>query len=100
MITSKEWDKIMSFTGYGSTKRPIDSYTTKPDLSGSAYSIDSTKYDVSKNIYDLAGNVFEWTLKPSYSNSRVRRGGKYNNSSSSASYSDGYFPYRNDSDIR
>ncbi len=64
MITSKEWEKIMNFTGYGSAKRPTNTYTTKPDLSGSAYKDNNpAQYDVSKNIYDMAGNVDEYTLK-------------------------------------
>ena len=62
MITSGEWDLIMEYTEYGSATRGTDTYTTKPDLSGSAYATDSTKYDISKNIYDLAGNVSEYTL--------------------------------------
>lgn len=80
MITSGEWDRIMSFTKYGSMQRGTDTYTTKPDLSGSAYKGTTDAYDVSKNIYDLAGNVFEWTLTvpsdPPYNDrSRIDRGG-------------------------
>ena len=84
MITSKEWDAIMTFTGYGSAKRPMNTYTTTPDKSGSEYKGTTNTYtytelygspyegttdtytdpyDISKNIYDLAGNVGEWTLE-------------------------------------
>ena len=87
MITSKEWDAIMSFTGYGKAKRAIGTYTTNPDKSGTAYKTDSTKYDVAKNIYDLAGNVYDWTLEASYNLARVCRGGWYNDSVYSASSS-------------
>ena len=77
MITSKEWDTIMTFTGYGSTKRGTDTYTTNPDLSGSAYKGTTDTYDLTKNIYDLAGNVFEWTLNDSFTFSRIGRGGDF-----------------------
>ena len=77
MITSKEWDTIMTFTGYGSTKRTTDTYTTTPDLSGSEYKDKPGEYDLTKNIYDLAGNVFEWTLKADGTDYRVFRGGNY-----------------------
>ena len=85
MITSKEWDTIMTFTEYGDTKRATDTYTTKPDLSGSAYKGTADTYDLTKNIYDLAGNVWEWTLKASYTSSRVSRGGSCGFGSNSAS---------------
>ena len=39
-ITSKEWDRIMTFKNS-----------------------DPAVYDETHNIYDLAGNLFEWTLK-------------------------------------
>ena len=77
----------MTYTGYGSTIRPINTYTSEPDLSGSAYSTDSTQYDVSKNIYDLAGNVFEFTLKAGSASVRASRGGGCSSSSYSASTS-------------
>ena len=80
MISSKQWDEIIAFTGYGKTKRGNDTYTTKPDLSGSAYSTDNTQYDKAKNIYDLAGNLSEWTI----SVSRVSRGNYYNQSAISS----------------
>ena len=83
MITSKEWNTIMTFTGYGDAKRAASTYTTKPDLSGSAYKGTSDTYDLTKNIYDLAGNVWEWTLKVSFANGRVIRGGSYGGSSAS-----------------
>lgn len=75
MITNKEWDAIMSFTGYGSAKRALGTYTTRPDLSGAAYKDSNPEqYDVSKNIYDMAGNVVDWTLTPYDSYRRVSRG--------------------------
>lgn len=113
MITSKEWDAIMSFTGYGSGTRPINTYTTTPDKSGSEYKVTTTNtdlsgtayeeeidtytdtYDVSKNIYDLAGNVTEWTLKADFTfDYRYYRGGSYVRSDSDypASYSNHYYP--------
>ena len=85
MITSKEWDTIMSFTEYGDTKRAASTYTTKPDLSGSAYKGTTDTYDLTKNIYDLAGNVGEWTLKALSTNGRFYRGGNYSGDSYSAS---------------
>ena len=116
MISSKQWDEIMTFTGYGSTKRAKNTYlnydstsdkTTAPDLSGSAYSTDNTQYDVSKNIYDLAGNVKEYTLKAYNTNVRTRRGGSYNDSVGSAPstnysayYSDAYSPYNSATNVR
>ena len=89
MITSEEWDTIMTFTEYGYTKRAASTYTAKPDLSGSAYKGTKDTYDLTKNIYDLAGNVNEWTLKAGYTDwngARVFRGGGYVNDSCSASY--------------
>lgn len=62
MITSKQWDEILKFTEYNNATRALNTYTNKPDVSGSAYATNLTLYDVSKNIYDLAGNLREWTL--------------------------------------
>ena len=62
-------------TGYGNVKRGNDTYTTKPDLSASAYATNKEQYDVSKNIYDLAGNVRECTLKTAEDDRRTYRGG-------------------------
>ena len=75
MISSKQWDAIMAYTGYGNVKRGNDTYTTKPDLSASAYATNKEQYDVSKNIYDLAGNVRECTLKAAEDDRRTYRGG-------------------------
>lgn len=87
MITSKEWDTIMTFTGYGKTKRAASTYTNTngPDLSGSAYKGTTDTYDLTKNIYDLAGNVWEWTLKAHSTYDRVIRGGSYRDDNFSAS---------------
>lgn len=97
MITSKEWNTIMTFTGYGNTARATDTYTTKPDLSGSAYKGTADTYDLTKNIYDLAGNVWEWTLKVWHSYDRVVRGGKFNYDYHSADNSYLMDPVSNDS---
>ena len=86
MITSKEWNTIMTFTtGYGDAKRATSTYTTKPDLSGSAYKGTTDTYDLTKNIYDLAGNVVEWTLNAYDTFCRVTRGGDYYYDNNSAS---------------
>lgn len=93
MITSKEWNTIMTFTGYGDAKRAESTYTTKPDLSGSAYKGTTDTYDLTKNIYDLAGNVCEWTLTAgSSTRSRVSRGGSYGFDNDSASSAGGVLP--------
>ena len=90
MITSKEWNTIMTFTGYGDAKRATSTYTNTsgPDLSGSAYKGTTDTYDLTKNIYDLAGNVVEWTLKASDTDCRVLCGGDYGYDDIPASYTD------------
>ncbi len=89
MITSKEWDTIMSFTGYGNATRSTTTYSafprmTVPELSGSAYKNTTDTYDVSKNIFDLAGNVCEDTY-PINDGSFVRSRGSHFGSNSKAS---------------
>ena len=99
MITSKEWDTIMNFTGYGSTKRDENTYTTEPDLSGSAYKDSNpVQYDISKNIYDLAGNIREWTLSVWNRVYRYTRGGSYIESQMDANYAN--WPWLSLSDRR
>ena len=90
----------MTFTGYGSTKRALNTYKTKPDLSGSAYSTDSTQYDVSKNIYDLAGNVYEYTLRLDPYYGRTNRGGAFANDSFTASSGTHTYPNNSDTGYR
>ena len=103
MITSKEWNTIMTFTGYGDTERATSTYTNTngPDLSGSAYKGTTDTYDLTKNIYDLAGNVWEWTLTDddtiSRAYSRVGRGGNYSDDGYSASSTVSYLPRSNGS---
>lgn len=57
---------LINSTGKGNynTGNPI------PTGSNSAYQI--------KNIYDMAGNVREWTMETFSADSRVHRGGNYN----------------------
>ena len=97
MITSKEWNTIMTFTGYEGAKRATSTYTTEPDLSGSAYKGTADTYDLTKNIYDLAGNVWEWTLTASTGN-RVVRGGRYSSGIDSSTNTHSNSPYDSDSD--
>lgn len=94
MITSKEWNTIMTFTGYGNTARAKDTYTYSwvPDLSGSAYKGTADTYDLTKNIYDLAGNVVEWTLTSRGTDCRVLRGGEFYYRNDSASCKSSYVP--------
>ena len=92
MITSKEWKKIMTFTGYEGAKRATSTYTTKPDLSGSAYKGTTDTYDLTKNIYDLAGNVWEWTLTADDTSYRVCRGDDFSDDNISASDTSGSDP--------
>ena len=92
MITDKVWDTIMDFTKYGDVKREVDTYTTKPDLSGSAYSTDPNQYDVSKNIYDLSGNAYEWNLTVRNSGRSVR-GGSCRSSAPASVHSMNPFPH-------
>ena len=103
MITSKEWYRIMAFTGYGSTTRDEDTtYTTKPDKSGSAYKDSNPEvYDETHNIYDLAGNLMEWTLKTYSTYGRTIRGGVFSGNTFSASYAYNYYsPYLNNQHFR
>lgn len=92
MITSKEWNTIMTFTGYGDAKRATSTYTTEPDLSGSAYKGTTDTYDLTKNIYDLAGNVWEWTLTADDTSYRVCRGDDFSDDNISASDTSGSDP--------
>ena len=100
MITSKEWDRIMAFTGYGNTKRATDTYTTTPDKSGAAYkNSNPAVYDETHNIYDLAGNLYELTLKASSADKRTYRAGSYN-ISYSAAFTNSIEPFYANSIIR
>ena len=87
MITSKQWDEIIIDTEYEDKTRVSDTYTEKPDKAGSLYNGTSNQYDVFKNIYDLAGNVAECTMTANSlsGNSRMARGGDYNNTDKSTS---------------
>lgn len=87
----------MTFTGYEGARRATSTYTTKPDLSGSAYKGTADTYDLTKNIYDLAGNIWEWTLTANDAYYRVSRGGYYGGGSS-ASTTSSYFPSNNNGD--
>ena len=91
MITSKEWNATMSLRG--NPTRATNTYTKKPDLSGSAYIGTTDTYDVSKNIYDLAGNVHEWTLTADSTSYRVGRGGNCISGSGSARITSIDYPY-------
>jgi len=94
MITSKQWDEIMTFTGYGDTIRDNTTYTTKPDLSSSKYLNTTETYDVSKNIYDLAGNVREHTLIQYSASLRYFRGGRFDSTVSSTNNAKGKRRYQ------
>ena len=87
MITSKQWNEIIMDTEYEDKTRASNTYTEKPDKAGSLYNGTSNQYDVFKNIYDLAGNVAECTMtaKSLSGNSRMARGGDYNNTDKSTS---------------
>lgn len=95
-ITCKQWDLIMTFTGYGSSRRNTNTYTTTPDLSGSSYKDNNTQYDVSKNIYDLAGNICESVMNLHASrDTHYTKGGHYGNTESASTLNTRLYPYKN-----
>ena len=58
--------------------------STKNESSSKRIPTGSTDYTKANNIYDLAGNMCDWTLE-NYNNCRILRGGRYRDSSLSAS---------------
>ena len=96
LIYGVQWDAIMRWMkeieNTSATKAsPKNKYILDSTEMGNYLDSDDTNnpaatginnYEV-KNIYDLAGNVLEWTMEAYDTNSRVRRGGSYNNSGSS-----------------
>ena len=112
LIYGVQWDAIMAWI----EPRYKDSTKAEELLSEKNFVADSTGkgyYDADaptttgsssayavKNIYDLAGNVAEWTMESYYTDSRVIRGGSYDNSGSifPASYRYDIYPSRYDYD--
>ncbi len=80
------------------------STATKNEGSSTRIPTGSAEYTKANNIYDLAGNVRDWTMEASSTNSRVYRGGSYNNDgdgypavyryNNSPTYSYGYYGCR------
>ncbi len=99
LIYGIQWDATMQFfdsryidgipeenikNSYVSNSTGMGNYSGKVAKTGI-----STEYST-KNIYDMAGNIWEWTMEAQNNDSRVVRGGHYNNSGSSSPVSARY----------
>ena len=101
MIWGNQWDRTMMWliesgakskeeviddsTSWGNYYNATFTYTnssggtsTKNEDYGIRIPTGSTEYTKANNIYDLAGNVRDWTMEADSTDSRVVRGGRYN----------------------
>ena len=89
MIWGSQWDQIMIWmkeVTNGSSYYVINSVgkgnynldNTVDGIKGQGKTGECTVSEVNQ-IYDLAGNQYEWTLEANSTNSRVLRGGYFNN---------------------
>ena len=84
LITGKAWDTMLAWiesAGYSVTDSALWGNHSNSTGGGSLKTTGSSETWKAKNIYDVAGNVREWTTEV-YGTYRVRRGGRYNDSSS------------------
>ena len=91
LIYGTQWDATMTFlsdvTNSNASNKPYIQDSTGmgnyDDIGSYSGALKTTGQYAVRNIYDLAGNVWEWTMEKYSSNTRVGRGGFYDDSGSS-----------------